>query len=80
MNQTNTTTKEVKRMSIEQHMKFIMDTIDSSLNKDHLKACDELVKGFCNIHRESDKAPYMKASLDGMIVFKEYQLEKTEER
>jgi len=52
----------------------IMQNIDSCTTKDQLESCSNLKEAYCKQIKDNDQAPNVKASLEGMIVLKEYQL------
>jgi methionine salvage enolase-phosphatase E1 len=54
---------------------YLMREIASATTNDILITCERMVNLYCKQIADNDKAPMIKASLQGMITMREYQLD-----
>lgn len=60
----------------EDRYHYVMREISKSVSLSQLQTCARLKDLYCMQNKENPKAPLMKASLEGMITMREYQLSK----
>lgn len=63
------------KVSQSERYEKVLKSIAGSDTKEQLQVCSKLVESFSRQISESDKTPMVKASLDGMIVLREYQIQ-----
>ena len=54
----------------------IMQNISSCTKQEQLESCSNMVETYCKQISDNDKTPLVKASLEGMITMKEYEIKK----